>query len=96
MQVAWFVRAVICYFKPDFDLTLHDKLLMALPGVKQTFCLPVAWKTNWNIYILYFLYIERSFMLIDPIHKWQLFYFCSVIVQISLPGLALEQEFFSI
>ena len=27
---------------------------------------------------------------IDPIHKWQLFYFCSVIVQISLPSLALE------
>ena len=33
---------------------------------------------------------------IDPIHKWRLFYFCSVIVQISLPSLALEQEFFSI
>ena len=27
---------------------------------------------------------------IDPIHKWQLFYFCSVIVQISLPSLTLE------
>ena len=33
---------------------------------------------------------------IDPIHKWWLFYFCSVIVQISLPSLTLEQEFFSI
>ena len=33
---------------------------------------------------------------IDPIHKWWLFYFCSVIVQISLPGLTLEQQFFSI
>ena len=33
---------------------------------------------------------------IDPIHKWRLFYFCSVIVQVSLPSLALEQEFFSI
>ena len=33
---------------------------------------------------------------IDPIHKWRLFYFCSVIVQISLPSLTLEQEFFSI
>ena len=33
---------------------------------------------------------------IDPIHKCRLFYFCSVIVQISLPSLALEQEFFSI
>ena len=32
---------------------------------------------------------------IDPIHKWRLIYFCSVIVQISLPSLALEQEFFS-
>ena len=28
-----------------------------------------------------------------PIHKWWLFYFCSVIVQISLPGLTVEQEF---
>ena len=28
----------------------------------------------------------------DPIHKWRLFYFCSVIVQIGLPRLALEQE----
>ena len=26
----------------------------------------------------------------DPIHKWLLFYFCSVIVQISLPRLTLE------
>jgi len=34
--------------------------------------------------------------LIEHIHKWRLFYFCSVIVQISLPSLALEQEFFSI
>ena len=33
---------------------------------------------------------------IDPIHKWRLFSFYSVIVQISLPSLALEQEFFSI
>ena len=33
---------------------------------------------------------------IDPIHKWWLFYFCSVIVQISLPSLTLEQELFSI
>ena len=33
---------------------------------------------------------------IDPIHKWQLFYFCSVIVQISLPSLALGEEFFSV
>ena len=33
---------------------------------------------------------------IDPIHKWRLFYFSSVIVQISLPSLALEHEFFSI
>ena len=33
---------------------------------------------------------------INPIHKWPLFYFCSVIVQISLPSLTLEQEFFSI
>ena len=33
---------------------------------------------------------------IDPIDKWWLFYFCSVIVQISLPGLTLEQQFFSI
>ena len=33
---------------------------------------------------------------LDPIHKWRLFYFCSVIVQISLPSLALEREFFSI
>jgi len=32
----------------------------------------------------------------DPIHKWPLFYFCSVIVQISLPSLTLEQEFLSI
>jgi len=33
---------------------------------------------------------------IDLIHKWRLFYFRSVIVQISLPSLTLEQEFFSI
>ena len=33
---------------------------------------------------------------IDPIHKWRLFYFCSVIMQISVPSLALEQEYFSI
>ena len=33
---------------------------------------------------------------IDPIHKWRLFYFCCVIVQISLPSLTLEQEFFLI
>ena len=33
---------------------------------------------------------------IDPIHKWQLFYLCSTIVQISLPSLTLEQEFFSV
>ena len=32
---------------------------------------------------------------IDPIHKWRLLYFCSVIVQISLLSLTLEQEFFS-
>ena len=31
---------------------------------------------------------------IDPIHKWRLFYFCSVIVQISLPSLNLDQELF--
>ena len=37
-----------------------------------------------------------SYCSIDPIHKWRLFYFRSVIVQISLPSLALEQEFFSI
>ena len=34
--------------------------------------------------------------IIDPIHKWRLFYFYSVIVQIRLPSLKLEQEFFSI
>ena len=33
---------------------------------------------------------------IDPIHKWRLFYLCSVIEQISLPNLTLEPEFFSI
>ena len=33
---------------------------------------------------------------IGPIHKWRLFYFGSIIVQISLPSLTLEQEFFSI
>ena len=33
---------------------------------------------------------------IDPIRKWRLFYICSVILQISLPSLTLEQEFFSI
>ena len=32
----------------------------------------------------------------DPSHKLGLFYFGSVIVQISLPSLTLEQEFFSI
>ena len=32
----------------------------------------------------------------DPIHKWPLFYVYFVIVQISLPSLTLEQEFFSI
>jgi len=33
---------------------------------------------------------------IDLIHKWRLLYFRFVIVQISLPSLTLEQEFFSI
>ena len=33
---------------------------------------------------------------IDHIHKWRLFNFCSVNVQISLPILTLEQEFLSI
>ena len=36
------------------------------------------------------------YLCIDPIHKWRLFYFCSIIVQISLPSLTLEQEFFLI
>ena len=36
------------------------------------------------------------FLTIGPIHKWRLLYFRSVIVQISLPSLTLEQEFFSI
>ena len=40
--------------------------------------------------------IDIQYSHIDPIHKWQLFSFCSVIVQISLPSLTLEQEFFSI
>ena len=39
---------------------------------------------------------EKLQNLIDPIHKWRLIYFWSVIVQISLPSLAPEQEFFSI
>ena len=39
---------------------------------------------------------EKLQNLIDPIHKWRLIYFCSVIVQISLPSLALEYEFFSV
>ena len=34
--------------------------------------------------------------LIDLFHKWRLFYFRSVIVQITLPSLPLVQEFFSI
>ena len=34
--------------------------------------------------------------IIDPIHKWRLFYFYSVIVQICLLSLTLEQELFSI
>ena len=40
--------------------------------------------------------IRDLVLTIDLIHKWRLFYFCSVIVQISLPSLTLEQEFFSI
>ena len=39
---------------------------------------------------------QRSSPLRDLIHKWWLFYFCSVIAQIRLPSLALEQEFFLI
>ena len=39
---------------------------------------------------------KQSYRATDPIHKGQLFYFFSVIVQISLPSLTLEKEFFSI
>ena len=38
----------------------------------------------------------KSSTCIDPIHKWRLFHFFSAIVQISLPSLTLEQEFFAI
>ena len=40
--------------------------------------------------------VRNSHIPIDPIHKWRLFSFYSVIVQISLPSLTLEQEFFSV
>ena len=40
--------------------------------------------------------INSSRTSVDPTHKWLLIYICSVIVQIGLPSLALEQEFFSI
>ena len=53
-------------------------------------------------WIMFYLPFEKNrisrceLLGIDPIHKWRLFYFCSIIVQISLPSLNLEQEFFSI
>ena len=47
-----------------------------------------------ELFRLFICYCSSSIQ--DTIHKWQLFYFCSVIVQISLPSLILEQEFFSI
>ena len=49
----------------------------------------MTWINNWH-------HLWKMHTAIDPIHKWRLFYFCSVIVQISLPSLTLEQELFSI
>ena len=43
-----------------------------------------------------FFYYCMGFVLIDLIHKWQSHLYSFVQVQISLPSLFLEQEFFSI
>ena len=65
----------------------------------QVICIPtqIACSTVEPLNLWIPLIISSSYaLIIDPIHKWRLFYFCSVIVQISLPNIALEQEFFSI
>ena len=62
-------------------------------AVKRMYILRVCKRNGYSVSDLDYLF---NCLIIDPIHKWRLFYFCSVIVQISLPSLALEHELFSI
>ena len=67
--------------------------------IKAVFAMgPVAYLNHMESPLKYIadLTPEVEVRKIFPIHKWRLFYFCSVIVQISLPSLTLEQASFLI